>query len=184
MSSKPKLIFDHTWPADSLPWFANADRLPLFFGTAIFAIEGISVVLPIENQMRYPKVRTRFACSSSSKLVWLGVFKLMAHLSKHLNGLKQNGTQDKTPFSGTVFNTLSHGGVRFVASGSSKNHLLNNLRFFDSQSEASIQWFLKLPLATKWNTSCERVWKTVPENGVFSCVPFCLRSLGCFERCA
>ena len=43
-----------------------------------------------------------------------------AHLSKHLNDLKQNSTKDKTPFSGTVFNTLSHGGVRFVASGSSK----------------------------------------------------------------
>ena len=22
------------------------------------------------------------------------------------------------------------------------------------------------------------------ENGVFACVPFCFRSLGCFERCA
>merc|ERR1719210_1215292 len=42
-------------PSDTLPWFASSDRLPLFFGTAIFAIEGISVVLPIENQMRYPK---------------------------------------------------------------------------------------------------------------------------------
>ena len=40
------------------------------------------------------------------------------------NDLKQNGTQEKTPFSGTVFNTLSHGVIRFVASVSSKNHLL------------------------------------------------------------
>ena len=29
----------------------------------------------------------------------------------------------------------------------------------------------------------ERPRKTVPENGVFSWVPFCLRSLGPFERC-
>ena len=52
--------------------------------------------------------------------------------------------------------------------------------FFGSQSEASNQWFLKLPLATKRSTPCEKVWKTVPENGVFSCVPFYLRSLGRF----
>lgn len=38
----------------NVPWIAEASRLPLFFGTAIFAIEGISVVLPIENQMRTP----------------------------------------------------------------------------------------------------------------------------------
>ena len=28
-----------------------------------------------------------------------------------------------------------------------------------------------------------KVWKTVPENDVFSCVPFCLRSLGGFAKC-
>ena len=32
-----------------------------------------------------------------------------SHLSKHSSDLKQNGTQDKTPFYSTVFNTLSHG---------------------------------------------------------------------------
>ena len=30
---------------------------------------------------------------------------------------------------------------------------------------------------------CKRAMKTVPENCVFSCVSFYLRSLGCFERC-
>ena len=46
------------------------------------------------------------------------------HLSKRPSDLKQNGTQEKTPFSSTVFHTLSYGVIRFVASVSSKNHLL------------------------------------------------------------
>ena len=43
-------------------------------------------------------------------------------LAKKPSDFKQNGTQEKTPFSGTVFNTLSHGVIRFVASVSFKNH--------------------------------------------------------------
>ena len=46
-----------------------------------------------------------------------------AHLSKHPSGLKQNGTQEKTLFSSTVFHALSHGVIRFVASVSSKTTL-------------------------------------------------------------
>ena len=43
--------------------------------------------------------------------------------------------------------------------------------------------FLKLTLRTKWITPSERTLKTVQENGVGSCVHFCLRSLGPLERC-
>ena len=47
---------------------------------------------------------------------------LKSHLSERSSHLKKNGTQGKTPFSGTVFHTFSHGVLRFVASVSFKNH--------------------------------------------------------------
>ena len=50
-------IFETKLPAtDTVPWFAGPETFPIFFGTAIFAFEGISVVLPIENQMSKPQV--------------------------------------------------------------------------------------------------------------------------------
>ena len=45
----------------------------------------------------------------------------LPHLSKRPSDLKQNGTPEKTPFSGTVFHTLSHDVFCFVASVSFKN---------------------------------------------------------------
>jgi len=49
-------IFGSPLPsASSVPWFTSASQFPIFFGTAIFAFEGISVVLPIENQMTKPQ---------------------------------------------------------------------------------------------------------------------------------
>ena len=37
----------------------------------------------------------------------------ISHLSKRLSDLKHNGTQEKPPFSGTVFNTFSPGVIGF-----------------------------------------------------------------------
>ena len=44
----------------------------------------------------------------------LGLDLDIAHLSKGPSDLKQNGTQEKTPFSGTVTHCLSDGVVLFV----------------------------------------------------------------------
>ncbi|KAK0087635.1 hypothetical protein PV325_000514 [Microctonus aethiopoides] len=47
-------IFRDTSEFQSVPAMSEFNRLPLFFGTAIFALEGVGVVMPLENNMKTP----------------------------------------------------------------------------------------------------------------------------------
>ncbi|XP_049810735.1 proton-coupled amino acid transporter-like protein CG1139 isoform X1 [Schistocerca nitens] len=47
-------IFTDLPPLSSRDSFSSIGQLPLFFSTVIFAVEGIGVVLPVENSMRNP----------------------------------------------------------------------------------------------------------------------------------
>ncbi|XP_031339112.1 proton-coupled amino acid transporter-like protein pathetic [Photinus pyralis] len=42
-------------PVSSRPAFASFSTLPMFFSTVIFAMEGIGVVMPVENNMKNPQ---------------------------------------------------------------------------------------------------------------------------------
>ena len=105
------------------------------------------------------------------------------HLSKGTSGCQQKCTQFLTLFSGTVFHALSHGVIRFARSASPRNYFLIGENFVTANQKLLRSWFLKLTHRAKWIPPCERVWKTMPENDVRSCVHFRLRSLLRLERC-
>ncbi|CAD5214466.1 unnamed protein product [Bursaphelenchus okinawaensis] len=47
-------LCSHLQPITAVKYVGSLDDMPLFFGTVMFAFEGIAVILPIENQMDEP----------------------------------------------------------------------------------------------------------------------------------
>jgi solute carrier family 36 (proton-coupled amino acid transporter) len=48
-------VFDELPPVSFRPAFAPIDRFPLYFGTVLFALEAVGVVIALENNMENPK---------------------------------------------------------------------------------------------------------------------------------
>ena len=109
---------------------------------------------------------------------------LISHLSQGSSGFIQRCTQFLTPFPGTVFPAFSHGVMYFVLRALALKTLKWKFLIGYWRISTNIRkQFLKLTFRTKLIMPSERAWKTVPENGVASCVHFCFRSLGPLERC-
>nr|KAF7420505.1 hypothetical protein H0235_010802 [Vespula pensylvanica] len=48
-------IFKDLQPIQNVNMFSETEQLPIFFATVVFAIEGIGVVMPVENSMKTPQ---------------------------------------------------------------------------------------------------------------------------------
>ena len=82
------LTFSAPLPAvQSVPWFASLNKIPFVFGTVFYAFNGIHVALPVENQMRNPKVRsfikTRLRIPFLLTYIALCFFKVMCYVITH-----------------------------------------------------------------------------------------------------
>ena len=73
----------------------------------------------------------------------------VSHLSKGSSGRKQKCTHFQTPFSGTVFDALSHGVIHFVRSVSFKNLEIKVFWLAVEEFQPTKKRFLKLTLWTK-----------------------------------
>ncbi|VDN07091.1 unnamed protein product [Thelazia callipaeda] len=71
-------FFTHLKPASDFPVIGEIQNIPLYFGTVLFAFEGIAVVLPVENRMDQPQLFIKWnGVLNCSCFVVLSIFAVM-----------------------------------------------------------------------------------------------------------
>lgn len=69
-------VFQDLPPISDVPAFGTLEGVPLFFGTALFTYEGISLVLPIHKEMKNPKKFTGFFGIMNIGMIGISLFYL------------------------------------------------------------------------------------------------------------
>uniref|UniRef100_A0A915PBA4 Amino acid transporter transmembrane domain-containing protein n=1 Tax=Setaria digitata TaxID=48799 RepID=A0A915PBA4_9BILA len=71
-------FFTNLKRSSDFPAVGHVEEIPLFFGTVLFAFEGVAVVLPIENRMSQPQLFIKWnGVLNSSCLVVLAIFAVI-----------------------------------------------------------------------------------------------------------
>uniref|UniRef100_A0A0R3RM79 Aa_trans domain-containing protein n=1 Tax=Elaeophora elaphi TaxID=1147741 RepID=A0A0R3RM79_9BILA len=71
-------FFTHLKPSSDFPAVGQIENIPLYFGTVLFAFEGVAVVLPVENRMCQPKLFIKWnGVLNCSCLVVMVIFMMM-----------------------------------------------------------------------------------------------------------
>ncbi|MFH4976568.1 hypothetical protein AB6A40_003277 [Gnathostoma spinigerum] len=71
-------FFTHLQPSSRLPAVGKITNFPLYFGTVMFAFEGVAVILPIENRMNQPQFFIQWnGVLNSANLVVLAVYAMV-----------------------------------------------------------------------------------------------------------
>ena len=104
---------------------------------------------------------------------------LISHLSKGTSNCTQNGTKGRAPFYGLVSSALVHGVVCFRLSTSSRNHVIDWSKCFNSKIRCSFYWVFKSQ--RKDHTSRKFMKSSEKPEICVSCVLFWLP--GALEKC-
>ncbi|EFO23086.2 hypothetical protein LOAG_05400 [Loa loa] len=71
-------FFTHLKSSSDFPAIGQIENIPLYFGTVLFAFEGVAVVLPVENRMSQPQLFIKWnGVLNCSCLVVMTIFAMM-----------------------------------------------------------------------------------------------------------